>query len=118
VPAYNAVAFLFDFVIGAGLALFIYALLRRSLRELLTNSLRIPEATNFYLRSLVLVLLSGALAKVVTGIHMKPEAHFMEYVWAIASDIGGVFDNLSLILLAYLTLVTVLVAVLRPRNGK
>jgi len=118
VPAYNAVAFFFDLVIGAGIALLIYALLRHSLQELLTNLLRMPEATSFYLRSFVLILLSVALAKVVTGIHMKPEAHFMEYVWAVASDIGGVFDNLSVFLLAYLALVTVLVAVLRPRDGK
>ena len=117
-PAYNAVAFLFDLVIGAGIALLIYALLRHPLRELLTNLLRMPEATSFYLRALLLILLSVALAKVVTGIHMKPEAHFMEYVWAVASDIGGVFDNLSSFLLAYLALVTILVAVLRPRNGK
>lgn len=46
-PAYNAVAFFFDLVIGAGIALLIYALLRHSLQELLTNLLRMPEAPAF-----------------------------------------------------------------------
>ena len=49
---------------------------------------------------------------------MKPEAHFMEYVWAVAGDLSGVFGNLFVVLLVYLGLITVLVAVLRPKHGK
>lgn len=117
-PAYNATAVACDFTIGVGIALVVYALLRSSLRELLNNVINMPAGTNFYLRALALILLSLALGKAISGIHLKPEAHFMEYVWAVASDVSGVFENLSIALLAYLGLITVLVVVLRPKNGK
>ncbi len=117
-PARNAAAFAFDIVFGVGIALVVYALLRSSLRKLLDNVIGLPEGTEFYLRSLVLILLSLALNKVITGVHMKPEAHFMEYVWAVASDISGVFENLFVALLVYLGLITILIVVLRSKNGK
>ncbi len=117
-PRYNATAFAFDLVFGVGIALVVYILLRSNLRKLLDNVIAIPEGTEFYLRSLLLILISLASAKVITGVHMKPEAHFMEYVWAVASDISGVFDNLFTALLVYLGLITVLIVVLRPKNGK
>jgi hypothetical protein len=117
-PVYNAVAFACDLAIGVGIALVIYGLLRNNLRRVLNNVIAMPEGADFYLRAFVLILLCVALAKVITGIHQKPEAHFMEYVWAVASDISGVFENLFAALLGYLALITVLVVVLRPKDGK
>jgi len=117
-PAYNAVAFAFEFVIGVGIALVVYALLRQSLRGLLTNVIALPEGTIFYLRAFVLVLLCVALAKVVSPMELKPEAHFMQYVWAVASGVSGVFEDLFYALLAYLGMVTILVVVLKPKHGK
>lgn len=115
-PAYNAAAFLFDLVISVTVILIIYNLLGKSLRELLDKVVRIPAGTSFYMRALLLVLFCTALSKVVSGIHQKPDAHFMEYVWAVATDISGVFDNLILIILAYVAVVTILVVVLKPKN--
>lgn len=117
-PAYNAVAFAVEFVMGLGIALMVYAVLRKNLRELLTNVIALPEGTTFYLRAFVLVLLFVALAKVITPIELKPEAHFMQYVWAVASNLSGVFETLFYALLAYLGLVTILVVVLKPKHGK
>jgi hypothetical protein len=116
--AYNAIASVCDFAVGVGIALAIYGMLRTSLRELLNNVIKLPEGTTFYVRTLALVLLFVPLEKAITGIHMKPDAHFMEYVWAVASDMSGIFENLAVSLLVYLGMVTVLVAVLRPKNGK
>jgi hypothetical protein len=117
-PAYNAAAFVFDVCIGIGVALVVYALLRGSLRKLLDRVIDVPEGTKFYLRALVLILLSVALNKVIVGVHLKPDAHFMEYVWAVASDMSGIFENLFVVLLVYLGLITVLVVVLKPKNAK
>jgi hypothetical protein len=116
VPSYNAVAFLFDLFIAVGIALTLYILLSRNLHELLDKVIRLPAGSAFYMRALVLILLCGALSKVVGGVHQKPEAHFMEYVWAVAGDISGVLDNLFTILLGYVAIVTVVVVVLRPKN--
>ena len=115
-PAYNAVAFLFDLLISVGIVLLLYTLLGRSLRELLDKTIRLPAGSTFYMRALVVVLLCGALTKVISGIHQKPDDHFMEYVWAVARDISNVFDNLIVILLVYVGIVTILVVVLKPRN--
>ncbi len=115
-PAYNAVAFLFDLLISVGIVLLLYTLLGRSLRELLDKTIRLPAGSTFYMRALVVVLLCGALTKVISGIHQKPDDHFMEYVWAVARDISNVFDNLIVILLVYVGIVTILVVVLKPKN--
>lgn len=115
-PTYNAVAFFFDLVISVGIVLLLYTLLGKSLRELLDRVIRLPAGSTFYMRALVVVLLFGALTKVISGIHQKPDDHFMEYVWAVARDTSNVFDNLIVILLVYVAIVTILVVVLKPRN--
>jgi hypothetical protein len=117
-PVYNAAAFAVDVCIGIGLALVLYASLQGSLRALLNNVIDLPEGTTFYLRALVLVFLGVALSRVMTGVHMKPEAHFMEYVWEVGSHLADIFQSLFIVLLVYLGLITILVAVLKPKNGK
>ncbi|SRR5258708_1781019 len=114
-PTYNAVAFLFNLLISVGIVLLIYTLLGKSLRELLDKVIRLPAGSTFYMRALVLLLLCGALPKVISGVHQKPDAHFMDYVWAVARDISNVFDNLIVILLIYMGIVTILVVVLKPK---
>src|SRR5437867_3284629 len=96
---YNTIAFFFDVVISVGIVLALYNLLGKSLRELLDKVIRLPAGRVFYMRALILVLLCGALSKVLSGIHQKPDDHFIEYVWAVARDISNVFDNLFVILL-------------------
>lgn len=115
-PIYNAVAFFFDAAISLGIVFALYALLGKSLRELLDKTIRLPAGSVFYMRALILILLCAALAKVINGVHQKPEAHFMEYVWAVAGDISNVFDNIFGVLLAYVAIVTILVVVLKPKN--
>lgn len=68
------------------------------------------------MRALILILLCAALSKILNGVHQKPDAHFIEYVWAVAGDISNVFDNVFGILLGYTTIVTILVVVLKPKN--
>lgn len=115
-PTYNAVAFFLDLVISVGIVLLLYTLLGKSLSELLDKTIRFPAGRTFYMRALGVALLSGALTKVISGIHQKPDDHFMEYVWAVARDISNVFDNLIVILLVYVGIVTILVVVLKPKN--
>jgi hypothetical protein len=80
-PAYNAVACFLDVVISVGIVLALYALLGKSLRELLDKTIRLSAGSIFYMRALILVLFCTALSKVLNGVHQKPEAHFIEYVW-------------------------------------
>ena len=117
-PSYNGLASVFDLVLSLGLALLIYRLLGPSLHELLDKVIRIPEGTAFYLRALVLILICVALSRVVTGIQQKPDAHALEYVWAVGSHLSDVLESAFMVILAYATLVTVLIVVLRPKNGQ
>jgi hypothetical protein len=115
-PAYNAVAILFDVLLAFGTVVALYWLLRRSLAAVLDDLIGIPAATEFFLRTLLLVLLCIALKEIVPGIRQKPEAAFMEYVWNVAAHLGEVLDEVYAALLIFLAYITVLVAVLRRRH--
>lgn len=115
-PAYNAAAFLFEVAISVGIVFAVYTVLGKSLRELLDRTIRLPAGSVFYMRVLILVLLCEALSKVITGVHLKPDAHFIEYVWAVAGDVSSLFENVFGIVLGYTAIVTILVVVLKPKN--
>jgi len=114
---YNLLGFAVLVVVSAGLALLVYGLLREDLRGLLGAALKVPGGVSFFLRALLIVLLYSALAGAIgKEFSLKPDAHFIEYVWSINSGLKDVIQNSLLSLLAYLVLITVLVAVLKPKN--
>ena len=116
--SYNAYAFVVDLILGIGIVIVVYLLLRYSLRNLLDQVLKLPAGTSFYLRAFLLVFLYLALAHVLTEFSLKPEARFLEYVWAVAAVLEKIFKDASVVLLVYLGLITALVAVLRAKDGK
>ena len=99
-----------------GLAVLTYAVLWRSLKSLLDELIRLPAGTTFYLRSLTLIVVFVALQN-----WDKPSEtpqHFMQYVWFAAAPLSDALQALWAILLVYLTLITILTAVLRRRHGE
>jgi uncharacterized membrane protein len=95
----------------------IWALVSKSLQSLLSQALKLPDGTTFYLRSFLLGLVLAALAGALgTAFNLKPGDPFMEYVWRVAGGLQGVCEFFFGFLLAYLALVTVLVAVLRAKQ--
>jgi hypothetical protein len=117
-PTYNTVAFLCDLILSLLVVVLIYRLIAPSLRELLDRIVRLPEGTTFYIRVLGLVLACLALSRTIVGIHEKPEAHAIEYAWAVAAHLSDVFQDALMVLLAYVLVVTILVVVLRFKNGQ
>ena len=114
---YNLLGFTVLVVVSAVIALLVYRLLREDLRGLLGATLKVPGGAAFFLRALLIVLLFSALAgSIGKDFSLKPEAHLIEYVWSINSGLKDVLQNSLLSLLAYLVLITVLVAVLKPKN--
>ena len=124
---YSAIAFISCVVLGLGIALLIYVLLAGSLREVLNNLIRMPEATEFYLRSLALVLVLATLSRVIFSFKVAnpplpanapppPPPHFMEYVWDVMARLRDVMKTLANYLLFYVGVITVLAAVLRGRE--
>jgi hypothetical protein len=114
---YRAIAFVVNIGIALGLAFALYALLQQSLRVVLDRVIRLPAGTAFYLRALLLIFFLVALSATVNSpFDLKPDAHFMQYVWLIAADMARFFENVFWGLMAYLAMVTVLLVVLKVKN--
>ena len=114
---HNLAGFLILLALSLVLTFAIWALMSKSLQSLLNEALKLPDGTTFYLRSFHLGLLLAAFAGALgTAFELKPDAPFMEYVWRVAAGLQGVCEFFFGFLLAYLALVTVLVAVLRAKH--
>jgi hypothetical protein len=62
------------------------------------------------------LLLSAAAGALGGSFDLRPDARFMEHVWKVAAVLSSTPSTLSLILLGFLVLMTVLVAILRQRD--
>jgi len=114
----RGIPFVISFLVALVVVFLVDRLLRPSLRQLLEEITGLPAATEFYLRSLVIVLVFVAVSACVGSVHtdIKPGARFMEYVWAEASDLQNVLQGIFGVLLGYVALITILVAALRRRQ--
>jgi len=114
----RAIAFCVAVVAVLGIVVLVDRLLRPTLRQLLDEITALPAATEFYLRSFLVVICLIAFATVIGSAHneLKPESHFMEYVWSIASDLQGVLQGIFGVLLGYVAIITILMAALRRRQ--
>jgi len=113
----NLTAFTIALVASFGAAVAIYLLLCRSLTALLDEVVRLPSGTTFYVRVFGLCLfLSAASGVLGTAFDFKPDAKFMEYVWRVATVLSSALSSVFLVLIAFLTVMTVLVVVLRRRD--
>jgi hypothetical protein len=100
-------------------ALIIYFIIQRSLRELLNEVIRLSSCTIFYMRilliGLLLICLSGALDD---KFPLSNNAAFMEYVWKAADGFSLVFGMTCFFITVYLLLITILVTVLRRNHDQ
>jgi hypothetical protein len=111
--------FLVFFILPIAVTLFVYALVRGSLRGLLNEVVGIPAATTFYNRVLFIGLLFLSFTTVLESkIEYKEGQAFMEYVWEAATKLSSLLAWTCVFLGVYLVLVTILVAALRRRNDQ
>lgn len=105
------------FVLSVVTALIVLFLVRKSLRALLDDVVKLPPCTAFYTRVLAIGLVFIALSSAL-GSHfdLNQDAAFMEYVWKIADGLSSVFGTICLFMTAYLIVVTILVVALRRRS--
>jgi hypothetical protein len=65
----------------------------------------------------LLGLIFGAVAQTLgADPQLKPGARFMEYVWAVAGGVGSALGAMLLVLGAYVVLITILVAAIKPKH--
>lgn len=114
----HGIAVLASFIVVVLIIAFLDRLLRPGLRVLLQEVTGLSAATDFYLRVFAIVVTFVSLAAVIGAGHsdLKDGARFMEYVWSVASGLQEVFQNLLIVLLVYVGLITVLMAALRRRQ--
>jgi len=113
----HSIAFLVTLIASILAVVLINRLLRPGLRGLLEQVVALPAATEFYLRAFAIVVVLIALAATLdTYSELKEGARFMEYVWAIADRLKHVVEELLVVLLVYVGLITVLMAALRRRQ--
>jgi len=114
----HAIVFLASLVVVVLVLALVDRLLRPGLRGLLEEITGLPPATEFYLRAFTLVIALVGLAALIGSGHgdLKDGARFMEYVWAVAGGLQDVFQNLIIVLLVYVALITVLMASLRRKH--
>jgi hypothetical protein len=113
----NLVGFVILLSLSLLLTFAIWALVSKSLQDLLNQALKLPDGTTFYLRSFLLGLLLAALGGGLgTTFNLKPGDPFMEYVWRVVAGLHEACQYFFAFLLGYLVLVTILVAVLRAKH--
>lgn len=113
----HGIAFLVALVASILIVLLIDRVLRPGLRGLLEEIVTLPAATEFYLRAFTIVLVCVSTGAVLgSSFDLKDGARFMEYVWAVATGLKDVFQNLFVVLLVYVGLITVLLAALRRKQ--
>lgn len=113
----RGIAFVASFLVALVVVFLVDRLLRPSLRQVLEEITALPAATEFYLRSLAIVVVFVALSACLGSVHsdLKADSRFMEYVWSVGGDLQNVLQGVFGVLLGYVALITILVAALRRR---
>jgi preprotein translocase subunit SecG len=112
-------AFLVLFLLSLAVPVFLFLPLRTSLRQLLQQTVKTDAGVTFYLRSFLVVLfLSSLSAAIGTSFDLKPDSHFMEYVWKGAEGLSGALEKTLWFIVVYAILITILVATLKIKDDK
>jgi hypothetical protein len=112
----NLIAFLILQAFAVAIPTILFLLLRSSLCDLLRHTLKLQAGITFYLRSFLLVLYLAALSGAIgISFDLKPESHFMEYVWKGATGLSSSLQYLVIFVSVYLVLITILVATLKVK---
>ncbi|MGA3161293.1 MAG: hypothetical protein ABSC77_08745 [Terracidiphilus sp.] len=112
----DVIAFLALLAIAVAIPTILFLLLRSSLCDLLHHTLKLQSGVTFYLRSFLIVLYLAALSGAIGfSFDLKPEAHFMEYVWKGASGLSSSIQYLVTFISVYLVLITILIATLKVK---
>ncbi len=115
----NILSFAVLLVLSVGCAGITYTLLKNSLKKVLDEIVKLSSATSFFMRVLLITLFFSALSSALSvSFILKNDAANMEYVWKIGDGLSNVLSSQSLYALAFLTLITIIIAVLKRKNNE
>ena len=108
----NILSFVILFLLGSGCVVVSYLLIKSQLKKVLDDLIRLPAATALFDRILLLTLSFSALSSIFEiPFNLKSDAASMEYVWKIGDGLAKVFTGQLLISLAFILLITIVIAV-------
>ena len=101
------------FALAAGLGILVFVLVWLPMSRLLSANSRLQRAKPFFVRTLMLIMLLGAIGPVVgEGLDLPKTAAPMEYIWQAAGKLQNSFIALGLYLFGYVVIMTILAAAL------
>ena len=101
------------FALAVVVALIVFLLVWRPVRRLLGANARLQQARPFFIRTLFVVLLLGAIQPVAgKGVSLPEGSAFMEYVWQAAGQLDQTLLIVGLYLFGFVIVMTVLAAAL------
>ncbi len=101
------------FALAAGLGILVFVLVWLPMSRLLGANSRLQQAKPFFVRTLMLVMLLGAIGPVVgKGLDLPEGAAPMEYIWQAAGQLQNTFIAVGLYLFGYVVIMTILGATL------
>lgn len=101
------------FALAAGLGTLVFVLVWLPMARLLGANSRLQQAKPFFVRTLILVMLLGAVGPVVgEGLNLPETAAPMEYIWQAAGELESSFLAVGLYLFGYVVIMTILAATL------
>lgn len=111
------ISFLILFVVSVLIVWWVLRWLLPALQALLQDVVGASAIAEYYRRVFVLAVVLMVLAAVADpSFNFKDTVHPIEHVWAVTHGLKSVFENLTLAMLVYLGLLTVVVAALRRRS--
>lgn len=105
--------------VAIGLAIIVVRLVAKPMRAMLGANSYMKPGQSFYVRAFGMVIYLSTLAVVVRREFPSPEEKFdMEYVWWVADGLEPAFWSMSLFLLGFVVLLTIVFAVLGRYRDK
>ena len=88
-------------------------------QDLLDETIGIPSATVFYLRTLFLILLFPSIsAGIGATFELTPGTRAILYVWQFTKEFSDVLEAVGWPIIIYFAVITLIVVVLRKSNAK
>ena len=101
------------FALATGLGILVFVLVWLPMSRLLSANSRLQQAKPFFVRTLMLIMLLGAIGPVVgKGLDLPEGSAPMEYIWQAAGELQGTFIAVGLYLFGYVLIMTILAATL------
>ncbi|MDY7009277.1 MAG: hypothetical protein SVV80_00790 [Planctomycetota bacterium] len=100
-------------IMAVVVGLLVFLLVVAPMRRLLGANSRLKQARPFFVMTLLVILILGAIAPVIgEGLDLPEDSAFMEYVWCAAGNLDDTVLSVALFLFGYVIVMTVLTAAL------